>query len=350
MKIAYFKNTKWISDQIRDIWVEVFTVRVYFVLFYHALFTIFSFQRSYYEYMRDRKSGYHEIQVQPIDDHEEENLDAPPAEEFTEEKKQAKLKEARRKLGYSTLQRLCEITTQAFVLPLTMYSGFSRLASLRDIKTNYLYISLGQELLLHQIPLSLLFFYNNSKLDKPDTQIDEIVFIVAIVHVSWIMIEVIVFRGYMNAGVNLEQRIKHATHIRIGDLIRLGLISVVIAAIFMMPAFMAFSPQECKSHYYEVGDHECHDCTDFHGEECLRCLDAQTCLECVQGHFLYNNECRTCASYWPGCVDCVFSEATEYELSGGSPEALNTLDLNGGEDVFDTSLRTLQTYDGGEIG
>ena len=152
----------------------------------------------------------------------------------------------------------------------------------------------------------------------------------------------------MNKGINLEQRIKHATTVRIGDLIRLGLISVVIAAIFMMPAFMAFSKQECKSHYYEVGDHECHDCTDFHGEECLKCLDSATCQECVRGHFLYNNECRTCASYWPGCVDCVFSEATEREITGAGTQALNTLELNG--ESFDSSLRALQVYDGGELG
>ena len=52
-------------------------------------------------------------------------------------------------MARSTLQRLCEITTQAMILPLIMYSGFSRLTSLREIKTNYLYLGLGQELILH---------------------------------------------------------------------------------------------------------------------------------------------------------------------------------------------------------
>jgi len=38
---------------------------------------------------------------------------------------------------------LYEITAQVVILPFMMYTGFSRLAMLRDIKTNYLYVSLG---------------------------------------------------------------------------------------------------------------------------------------------------------------------------------------------------------------
>jgi len=61
MKIAYFRNTKWISGQVRDLWVQAFKLRIYFVLFYHGWYTIFSFQRSYYEYVRDKKNGYHAV-------------------------------------------------------------------------------------------------------------------------------------------------------------------------------------------------------------------------------------------------------------------------------------------------
>ena len=82
-----------------------------------------------------------------MDTNESENARAPPG--LQEDAAAAKVKEAKRKVSLSTLQRLCEITSQAFILPLCMYSGFSRLATLRDIKTNYLYLSLGQELLLH---------------------------------------------------------------------------------------------------------------------------------------------------------------------------------------------------------
>ena len=58
------------------------------------------------------------------------------------------------------------------MLPITMYTGFARLVSLREIKTNYVYVSLGQEILLHQIPLTVLFWYNQSKLEKPKYVLD----------------------------------------------------------------------------------------------------------------------------------------------------------------------------------
>lgn len=136
------------------------------------------------------------------------------------------------------------------------------------------------------------------------------------------------FRSYMNKGINLEQRIKHATDVRIKDLIRLGFIACLIGGLFMMPAFMAFSKQECKSHFYEVGDWECHDCFDFHGDECEACIDSTQCSRCVAGHYLHNNTCHTCSSYWPGCVDCVFDGKTEDEKKGGGQVILNTLDLD----------------------
>ena len=71
-----------------------------------------------------------------------------------------KVRDEKRKLAKSTLQQLCEITTQFFLLPFLMYSGFGRLTMMRKIKTNYLILCLGQELILHQLPLSMLFYYN----------------------------------------------------------------------------------------------------------------------------------------------------------------------------------------------
>ena len=115
-----------------------------------------------------------------------------------------KVREEKRKLARSTLQHLCEITAQAFILPFMMYTGFSRLAMLRDIKTNYLYVSLGQELILHQLPLFMLFYYNNSMMDKPEYKLDTATFYIAIVHVVWVLLELIFQRSYLNKGVNLE--------------------------------------------------------------------------------------------------------------------------------------------------
>ena len=82
-------------------------------------------------------------------------------DEHREKIEMERVREEKRKLSRSTLQEVCEITAQAFMLPFMMYTGFSRLAMLRDIKTNYLYVSLGQELILHQVPLFMLFRYNN---------------------------------------------------------------------------------------------------------------------------------------------------------------------------------------------
>lgn len=62
---------------------------------------------------------------------------------------------------------------------------------LRDIKTNYLYVSLGQELILHQLPLLMLFYYNNSMMDKPEYKLDTATFYIAIVHVAWVLLELI---------------------------------------------------------------------------------------------------------------------------------------------------------------
>ena len=78
------------------------------------------------------------------------------------------------------------------------------------------------------------------------------------------------------------------------------------------------------------------------------------CLDCVQGHFLRNNTCHTCASYWPGCVDCLYSHDTENEKNKYTP-SYNNLDLNG----FGSNWRDLQVvsndldgdgYAGGKLG
>lgn len=69
--------------------------------------------------------------------------DATDQSEHRERIEVERVREENRKLSRYTLQNLCEITAQAFVLPFMMYTGFSRLAMLRDVKTNYLMVSLG---------------------------------------------------------------------------------------------------------------------------------------------------------------------------------------------------------------
>ena len=62
---------------------------------------------------------------------------------------------------------------------------------MRNIKTNYLNVTLGQELILHQAPLFMLYYYNEYMIDKPDYVLDEVVFHVAIVHTSYLLFELI---------------------------------------------------------------------------------------------------------------------------------------------------------------
>jgi len=78
LKIAYFNNTKWISEQLRDLYYQVFYIRPFFICFYHIWFILFSYQRSYIEYQHDRKlSSYNQVGVQPterVDTHQSEAL------------------------------------------------------------------------------------------------------------------------------------------------------------------------------------------------------------------------------------------------------------------------------------
>ena len=142
-------------------------------------------------------------------------------------------------------------------------------------------------------------------MDKPEYSLDITVFWVAVAHISWTFVEMFTERGYSNKGVNLEQRIKQKADVRIKDLLRLTVMAALIGCVFLIPAFVSFGKQECKPKYYEVGDYECHDCTNFHGEECLECLDNFTCKKCVKGHYLKEDSCHICAELWAGCVDCV---------------------------------------------
>ena len=58
-----------------------------------------------------------------------------------------------------------------------MYTGFGRLVILPEVKTKYLYVTLGQEVMLHNLPLTLLMLYNNFMLKKSFT-LDLICFVV----------------------------------------------------------------------------------------------------------------------------------------------------------------------------
>ena len=97
--------------------------------------------------------------------------------------------------------------------------------------------------------------------------------------------------------------------VRVKDLCRLWIMAAIIGSIFILPAYLSFSKQECKPQYYAVGEYECHDCRNFHGEECTECLDNFVCKKCVKGHFLRDDQCHICAEQWPHCVDCIYYQS-----------------------------------------
>lgn len=73
---------------------------------------------------------------------------------------------------------VCERILQTLFLPLAMFSGFGRLVILHEIKVKYLYASLAQEVLLHNLPLTLLMAYNNYMLSKK-FKLDIVAFVIA---------------------------------------------------------------------------------------------------------------------------------------------------------------------------
>ena len=66
LKIAYFNNSKFISEEIRDIWTRIFQFRPLFIVFYHVMFAVFSFFRSYNEYAKQSQMpNYNQVSAAP---------------------------------------------------------------------------------------------------------------------------------------------------------------------------------------------------------------------------------------------------------------------------------------------
>lgn len=134
------------------------------------------------------------------------------------------------------------------------------------------------------------------------------------------------------------------------DTMRLGIISAMIGAIFIVFGLKMFEVQKCKDNYFSVGDYECRDCFDYHGDECNSCFDAETCLGCVQGHYLNatDSRCYLCKETWDGCVDCIYNspplrDGIVYDADGNP---INSIDVNRRElapSHNETSSRNLQS-------
>lgn len=167
-----------------------------------------------------------------------------------------------------------------------MYTGFGRLVTLHEIKTKYLYVCLGQELFMHNLPLTMLVAYNNIMLSKMSKH-DYFSFVFSTLHLVTVLAELVAIRFYMNKGVNLEQRIKFGTTTRAKDIAKVGLIASVLGAASVLIGVYSFPEQPCERAYFESSDQVmCYDCRDFHGEQCLDCTDRDSCIDCKDGSYL----------------------------------------------------------------
>ena len=101
------------------------------------------------------------------------------------------------------LGEMREIIANLLVLPMLMYTSMGRLITTKGVKTNYVNALIGQELLLHNLPLTLLIIYNNRQLDKMYT-LDSFCLAMSFLHLAQILTELAYARIQLNKGFNLE--------------------------------------------------------------------------------------------------------------------------------------------------
>ena len=82
-----------------------------------------------------------------------------------------------------------------------------------------MYAILGQEFMLHQVPLLLLMTYNNWKLGKKfdDSDLSIACLVISAVHITLVMAEFSYHRYWLNRGVNAEKRFQKSAYSRAKD-------------------------------------------------------------------------------------------------------------------------------------
>lgn len=59
---------------------------------------------------------------------------------------------------------IIDILVQLVILPVCMFTGFYRLVTFNRSKSSYHITAAAQEILLHQLPVSVIMLYNNEQL------------------------------------------------------------------------------------------------------------------------------------------------------------------------------------------
>jgi hypothetical protein len=112
-----------------------------------------------------------------------------------------------------------------------MYLGVYRFVTIEKAKNAYAFTSYLQEILLHQVPITLLIVYNNIALDKPDYPLDTAIFCFCAFNIIQVIAEWSFYKYNLNQGINLEQRVEMPFKFRFIEYVRLLLLSVCCAGI-----------------------------------------------------------------------------------------------------------------------
>lgn len=139
--------------------------------------------------------------MKPHETEQSEDEDGDGKEKDQKEQVQKQL--AKRQRVKIVLGEMREIIANLVVLPMLMYTSMGRLISTKGVKTNYVNALIGQELLLHNLPLTLLIIYNNRQLDKMYT-LDSFCLTMSFLHLAQIVTELTYARVQLNKGFNLE--------------------------------------------------------------------------------------------------------------------------------------------------
>ena len=147
------------------------------------------------------------------------------------------------------------------MLPIFMFLGIYRFVSIEKAKNAYLFTSYMQEILLHQIPITLLIVYNNIALKKPYHDFDTTIFCFCGLNIVQVIVEWSYYKCNLNKGINLEQRVEMPFKFRFMEYVRLFLISASCAAIVIPCSVYLVDKQPCNIGFYNSpGSVECIPC------------------------------------------------------------------------------------------
>ena len=184
-----------------------------------------------------------------------------------------------------------------------MFVGIYRFVGLQTNKVKYYYTGLCQEILLHQVPLTMLIVFNVETMHFAK-RLDNFIFFFCIVNILQITIEVSYFKYYLDKGINLEQRIKLPELLRFKDYLKYILLSVCCGSITLTIGLTLYAVQPCLANQYEKNSKECVSCPFVLGDACKTCTGPTQCTSCIDGFYLDDGMCKTCSSKYPDCELC----------------------------------------------